>query len=186
MRRLASVLVIAIVPALGAQVPGDSGGTPPVDAAQTQQLREKVRQAWSEHVRSTLELSDEQTAKLQATEQRFEEQRQPLRAHQRETNEALRAELSGATPDEERVRQLMNAQQENQGKLQQINRDEDREMQGFLTPVQRARYHDERRKFQERVAAAAQKQREQRRAAPAHGGPRSPPPPRPGRKRQRP
>jgi Spy/CpxP family protein refolding chaperone len=181
MRRFAWVLLIASVPALGAQVPGDSGGAPPADA-QTQELRQKVRQAWREHVRSTLELSDDQTAKLQATEQRFEEQRQPLRAHQREINEALRAELSGPAPDQERVRQLMNAQQENQGKLQQINRDEDREMQGYLTPVQRARYHDERRKFQERVAAAAQKPRAPRRAPPPHAGPRPPP----GRKRPRP
>ncbi|HEX4601684.1 MAG TPA: Spy/CpxP family protein refolding chaperone [Gemmatimonadales bacterium] len=184
MRRFAWVLVLAIVPALGAQVPADSGRAPPADAAQTQELRQKVRQAWSEHVRSTLQLSDDQTVKLQTTEQRFEEQRQPLRTHQREINEGLRAELSGPAPDQERVRRLMNAQQENQGKLQQINRDEDREIQGYLTPVQRARYHEERRKFQERVAAAAQKQREQRRAPPPRAAPR--PPPRPGRKRPRP
>ena len=184
MRRFAWVPVIAIVPALGAQVPGDSGGASPANAAQTQQLRERVRHAWSDHVRSTLALSDEQAANLQATEQRAEEQRQPLRARQREINDALRAELSGPAPDQEHVRQLMNAQQENQGKLQQINRDEDREMQGYLTPVQRARYHEERRKFQEQVAAAAQKQRDQRRAPPPHASPR--PPPRQGRKRPRP
>ena len=36
-------------------------------------------------------------------------------------------------------------------------------MQAFLTPVQRARYQEERRKFQERVAEVVRHRREQQR-----------------------
>jgi len=164
MKRLAWMVMMVVAPTLAAQVPGDSGAAqPPADAAEAQQLREQIRRRWNDRVRSTLGLSDEQATKVQATEQRFEAQRQPVRAQQRELNQALKAELAASTPNQDRVRQLMNEQQNNQLRLQQINRDEDREMQGYLTPVQRARYHEERRRFQERVAELIRHRREQRR-----------------------
>jgi len=169
MKRLAWILTMTLVSGLAAQEPGDSGpGTaPPADggragAAEARQLRERIRQRWTEHVRSTLALNDDQTAKLQATEQRFEERRQPIRARQRAINQALNAELASGTPNQERVKQLINERQENQRNLQQINRGEDGEMQGYLSPVQRARYQEERRRFQERVAEVM-RHREQRR-----------------------
>jgi len=53
-------------------------------------------------------------------------------------------------------------------------------MQGYLTPVQHARYQEERRKFQERVAQVMRQRREERREM-------VPPRPRAGpRKRPRP
>jgi Spy/CpxP family protein refolding chaperone len=167
MKRLAWICLLAVTPALAAQVPDDSGVTTPADQAEAQQLRKQIRQRWTEHVRSTLGLSDEQAGKLDATEQRFEEQRQPIRARQRQINQALNAELAAQSPDQDRVKQLMSERQQNQGKLQQVNRDEDREMQGYLTPVQRARYQEERRRFQERVAELVRHRREQRQHLPA-------------------
>jgi len=162
MRRIAWILMIALAPALGAQEQSDSGAIP-ADAAEAQQLREQIRQRWNDHVRSTLGLSDQQTAQVQATEQRFEQQRQPVRVRQRRINQDLNAELSAGTPNEDRVKQLMNERQENQLKLQQINRDEDREMQRYLTPVQRARYQEERRRFQDKVAELIRHRQQQRR-----------------------
>ena len=94
MKRLACILVLALAPALAAQVPGDSGVAPPPDGAEAGQLRAQVRQRWAVHVRSSLGLSDDQAGKLDATEQRFEQQRQPIRAHQRQINQALNAELA--------------------------------------------------------------------------------------------
>ncbi|HYT04931.1 MAG TPA: hypothetical protein VEM13_08655 [Gemmatimonadales bacterium] len=161
MKRLVWFLMITAAATLGAQVPGDSGAVPPLppaDGSQAQQLRQQIRQRWNEHVRSTLGLDDGQSANLQATEQRFEQQRQPLRARQRDVNRQLQAELGSAAPDQHRVTELMNEQQENQLKLQQVNRAEDREMQSYLTPVQRARYQEERRQFQERVRGVLQRQ----------------------------
>ncbi len=163
MRRLGWMLMIALAPALGAQEQSDSGALPNADAAQAEQLRREIRQRWNEHVRSTLGLSDDQTGQVQATEQRFEQQRQPVRARQRQINQTLNAELSAGTPNEDRVKQLMTARQENQLKLQQINRDEDREMQRYLTPVQHARYQEERRRFQDKVAELIRHRQPQRR-----------------------
>ena len=166
MKRLACILVLALAPALAAQVPGDSGVAPPPDGAEAGQLRAQVRQRWAVHVRSSLGLSDDQAGKLDATEQRFEQQRQPIRAHQRQINQALNAELAAQAPNQDRVKQLMSERQQNQLKLQQVNRDEDREMQGYLTPVQRARYQEERRRFQERVAELVRHRREERQRPP--------------------
>ena len=170
MKRFVWILMLTMAQTLVAQLPGDSESAAP-DGAQARDLRKRIRQRWNEHVRSTLALSDEQTAKLQGTEQRFEEQRQPLRGRQREITETLNAELAAGTPNQERVKQLMNERQENQRKLQEINRSEDREMQGYLSPVQRARYQEERRRFQERVAEFVRHRREERRQVP-EGGPR--------------
>ncbi len=177
MKSLVWVLMLATTLPLVAQEPEDSAATPS-NGAEAQQLRKQIRQRWYEHVRTTLALSDEQATKLQGTEQRFEEQRQPLRARQREINQTLNGELAAGTPNQERVKQLINERQENQRKLQELNRSEDREMQGFLTPVQRARYQEERRKFQERVAEVVRHRREARRQMPGReprGGVRKPP-----------
>lgn len=177
MTRLSWIGVLVLAPALAAQAPDDSGMRP--DAAQVKALREQVRQRWNEHVRSALELNDEQTGKLQQTEQRFDAQRQPIRARQRDVNQALRAELQSSAPEQARVTELMNEQQQNRAKLQEIDRNQDREMQGYLSPVQRARYQNERRQFQEKVAEIVRHRPPQRRAAP-------PPPRAGGRKRPRP
>lgn len=176
MKRLSWIGVLVLGPALAAQAPADSGMRP--DAAQVKALREQVRQRWNEHVRAALELNDDQTAKLQQTEQRFDAERQPIRARQRDVNQALRAELQSSAPEQARVTELMNEQQQNRAKLQEIDRTQDREMQGYLSPVQRARYQNERRQFQEKVAEIVRHRPPQRRA---------PPPPRAGgRKRPRP
>jgi Spy/CpxP family protein refolding chaperone len=177
MKSLVWVWIVATAFPLVAQEPQDSAATPP-NGAEAQQLRQQIRQRWYEHVRTTLALSDEQATKLQGTEQRFEEQRQPLRARQREINQTLNGELAAGTPNQERVKQLINERQDNQRKLQELNRSEDREMQAFLTPVQRARYQEERRKFQERVAEVVRHRREARRQTPGReprGGVRKPP-----------
>src|SRR5690348_11759156 len=71
MKSLAWVLMLATTLPLVAQEPADTAGAPP-NGAEAQQLRTQIRQRWNEHVRSTLGLSDDQTARLQATEQRFE------------------------------------------------------------------------------------------------------------------
>jgi hypothetical protein len=42
-------------------------------------------------------------------------------------------------------------------------------MQGYLTPVQHARYQEERRRFQERVAEVVRHRREARRELPGAG-----------------
>ena len=163
MKRLVWMLLLVLTPGLVAQEPGDSGQAPPANGPEARQIRKQIQERWNEHVQSTLGLTDEQATKLHATEERFEGQRQPIRARQREINQALADELGSGTPNQDRVKQLINERQDNQLKLQQVNRDEAREMQGYLTPVQHARYQEERRKFQERVAQVVRQHREERR-----------------------
>ena len=163
MKRLAWMLLLVVTPALIGQEPVDSGQAPPPNGKEAQRIREQIRQRWNEHVRTTLDLTDDQAKQLQATEERFEGRRQPIRARQREINRKLNAELASGTPNQDRVKQLVNERQDNQLKLQQVNRDEAREMQGYLTPVQHARYQEERRKFQERVAQVLRQQRREER-----------------------
>jgi hypothetical protein len=74
----------------------------------------------------------------------------------------------------------MNERQQNRLALQEVDRREDGEMQHYLTPVERARYQEERRRFQERVRDLVQQRRQQRQPRP----PRQARPP--GRKRPRP
>src|SRR5204863_7508143 len=105
MPRLAWILMIALAPALGAQQQSDSAAVP-ADAAEARQLREQIRQRWNEHVRSTLGLSDDQTTKVQATEQRFEQQRQALRARQRRSDQDLDGEVAAGVLHEDRGKQL--------------------------------------------------------------------------------
>lgn len=163
MKQLAWMLLLVVTPALVAQEPTDSGQAPPPNGPEAQRIRQQIRERWNAHVRTTLGLTDDQATKLQATEARFEGQRQPIRARQREINQQLNDELASGAPKQDRVRQLINERQDNQLKLQQLNRDEGREMQGYLTPVQHARYQEERRRFQERIAQVVRQRREERR-----------------------
>ncbi len=163
MKRLVWLLLLAVTPALVGQEPGDTSAAPPANGPEAQQIRQQIRERWNHHIRSTLGLSDDQAKKLQETEERFEGQRQPIWARQRAINQQLNAELASGTPNQDRVKQLIDERQDNQLKLQQFNREEAREMQGYLTPVQHARYQEERRKFQERVAQVMRQRREERR-----------------------
>src|SRR2546422_4551776 len=43
--------------------PEDTAAAPPPNGAEAQELRKQIRQRWNEHVRSTLGLSADQTAK---------------------------------------------------------------------------------------------------------------------------
>ncbi len=177
-RALWMLLLLAPGPGgLLAQAPADSGA--PRTSAETEQLREQIRQRWNTHLRATLGLTDDAAVKLQDTERRHEAERQPIRARQRAIGQALDAELASGSPNQDRVTQLMNERQQNRLALQDVDRREDGEMQRYLTPVQRARYQEERRRFQERVRDLVQQRRQQRQQR----QPRAPRPP--ARKRPR-
>src|SRR2546429_9280362 len=101
MKSVLWILMLATTLPLVAQEPEDTVGAPPPSGAEAQQLRKQIRQRWNEHVRSTLGLSDDQTAKLQATEQRFEEQREPIRARQRQGKQAPNAAPASGAPQQD-------------------------------------------------------------------------------------
>ncbi len=147
MMRTLFLLVCLAASALAAQNPSDTS-----DAAQTQQLRDQVRERWHQVVRRQLDLKPEQAAKLEGTEDRFAAQRRVIGQRQRGVQEALRGQLQpGVAANADSVRRLMDVRDQNRAALAQLERDEEKEMAGYLTPVQRARYQFLRQRLQERI-----------------------------------
>src|SRR2546427_11041448 len=110
------LLLVTAAPALPAQNPPDSS-----DEVEAQQLRQQIRERWSQRVRQDLSLSDEQAAKLQATEQKFMQQRIGLAQRQRDINEALRGQLQpGVAANPDSVRRLMDGRDRNRAALAQV------------------------------------------------------------------
>lgn len=141
--------------ALRAQTPDTS------DQAQVQHLRHEIRQRWNARVRRDLDLSGDQAAKLQATEGRFLERRRDLVEGQGAVNEALRGQLRpGIAANPDSVRRLMDAREQNRAMLAQLEREEEKEIGGYLNPVQHARYQMLREQLRRRIEQI----REQRRA----------------------
>src|SRR5213596_1630271 len=167
MRRLLSVLltVAATAPArmLAAQNPPDTS------RAAEAQLQHEFQRRWSERVRQELGLSDDQAVKLQATEGKYLQQRRDVMQRQRAVIEALRGQLQpGVAASDDSVRKLMDQRERNRQALAQLERDEDREIAGYLNPVQHARYQMMREQLRRRI----QDIREQRRARGQGLGPR--------------
>jgi hypothetical protein len=149
------VVTLLAVSGLRAQAPVDTS-----DDAEVQQLQQRIRQRWNERVRQDLKLSNDQASHLQATEGRFLERRRELGRNQRAVADALHAQLQpGVAANSDRVRQLMDARDRNRAALAQLERDEDREIGGYLSPVQHARYQVMREQLRRRI----QEIREQRR-----------------------
>jgi len=143
MRRALLVLGLLAVPAgVRAQAGPDSTGP----------LIQIIRARWHVYVTNQLQLSPDQSAKLQATEDKFDGMRRPIQRRQVEIARALNAQLQpGVAADNDRVTKLLAEQQENRGKLQDLDRQQEAEMAGYLTPVQRVRYQRQRELFRQRV-----------------------------------
>ena len=143
MKRIALLLLFAAAPALAAQTPADTGR-----AGRMRQHREEFQRQREARLREALHLTDDQAAKLKATEQRFGDQRRAVMERQRTLQQALRGQMQpGVAANADSVRKLLDAHDQNQGALAQLRRDQDREMAGYLTPLQRARLQLMRSRF---------------------------------------
>jgi len=149
MKRLLWVLLtVGVVPLLGAQNPSDTSR-----GAEAQQLRQEFRRRWNERVRQELGLSDDQAAKLQATEGKHLQQRRDVMQRQRAVNDALRGQLQpGVAASDDSVRKLMDQRERNREALAQLERDENKEIAGYLKPVQQARYQLMRQRLQDQIS----------------------------------
>jgi Spy/CpxP family protein refolding chaperone len=156
MKRIVALVLFLVGPALAAQQSSDTGGGPPV-----QRLREQIRQRWNVQVRRQLGLTDDQAAQLRATEERFFQQRRGIQQRQRAVFQGLRAQLQpGVAADADSVRKLLEAREQNRAAMARLDRDEDGEMAGYLSPIQRARYQLMRQRLQERIAEMRRHRRE--------------------------
>jgi hypothetical protein len=126
MKRIAWLLLLT--PSLvAAQNPPDSGSA----------ARRQRREAW---VGQALGLTTDQAAKLEATRARFAPQRRAIMERARAIRAGLRGQMQpGIAANADSVRKLLDARDQNRGAFVQLQRDEEKEMAGYLSPVQRAR-----------------------------------------------
>lgn len=152
--RWLAALALAIAPAFAA---GAQDAPPQRDA-----LEQRFRQRLGQIVQRRLELTNDQAAKLRATNQRFEPRRRELLRAERETRQALRRQLAGggATADQREVGRLLDAMLAVQHRRLAIAEEEQKELAGYLTPVQRAKYYA----LQEELRRRMQEMQQRRRA----------------------
>jgi Spy/CpxP family protein refolding chaperone len=154
MRKLIWVLGLAVAPALAAQ---DSAGPP--DSVQRERLQEEIDRRFGQVVQQRLGLTGDQSARLRATEERFRVRRRAILRQQLALRFALDGQMRpGQAADADSVRRLMDGIQANRGELFRLEQDQDREMAGYLTPVQRAQYQ----MLRERLLARLQEVRRER------------------------
>jgi len=67
-----------------------------------------------------------------------------------------------AAQQRDSVRKLMDGIQAGRAEMVKIEQDQDREMSGYLTPVQRARYQQMRERFMQRIGEMRTERRETR------------------------
>jgi Spy/CpxP family protein refolding chaperone len=155
MKRIAWVLFLVVAPVMAAQQPADPGRGVPAE-----RLRQLIRQRWNVQVRRQLDLTDDQAAKLHATENRFFRRRREIQQRQGAVLQALRAQLQpGVAADPDSVRALMDAREQNRVAIAQLDRDESLEMMEYLSPVQHARYQLMRQRLQEWIAEMRRQRR---------------------------
>lgn len=139
---------------------------PPVAAADSVErriaLERTVRERIGQIVRDSLGLTQDQFRQLRQTNRRFEEQRRPLLQEERGVRAELRQALqSGSQSDQAHVSTLMDQLYSVQQRRFNLNQEEQRDLSGFLSPVQRARYAA----IQERVRLRLEEFRRQQRGA---------------------
>ena len=123
-----------------------------LDSARRAQLEERIEQRVEEWLRRDLDLTDEQVVKLRATHQKFGPRRREVVQRQRDLRVALGDQMRpGIAADPDSVRRLNDALVENRARIFQLEQDQAREMEAYLSPVQVARYWMIRERVRERV-----------------------------------
>jgi hypothetical protein len=143
-------LAVMLVPGLAAQQRdsvrqrGDTG--------EAEQLRTQIEQRFTARVQEELKLTPDQAGKLRETQERFGTRRRALMRQQLERRRALEGQMQpGVAANQDSVRKLMDGMHAGRLEMAKIQQDEDRELSGYLTPVQRARFQHMRERFLQRV-----------------------------------
>lgn len=157
MRRFAMALVLILLPgAVNAQGGADT-------SAEAGAIRQQIRQRWHEHIVTQLQLDQEQAGKLQATEDKYDGLRQPIQQRQVAIAAELNREMQpGVAANNDLVTKLLDEREQNRARLQELERQQDQEMAGYLTPVQRVRYLRQRQLFIARIQQMRERRMEGR------------------------
>lgn len=148
-------LAVMLAPGLSAQRDSvrqrdDSAGGGP--GADTEQLRMMIEQRFSQRVQQELKLTNDQTAKLRATQERYGPRRRALMRQQGQRRLALEDQMQpGVAANQDSVRKLMDGLTAGRMEMMRIQQEEDRELGGILNPVQQWRYNQMRERLLQRV-----------------------------------
>ncbi len=133
------------------------------DTAEAERLRAQVEQRFSERVQQDLKLTPDQVTKLRANQERFGARRRQVMQQQMQRRRALEDQMQpGVAANSDSVRKLMDGMHAGRAEMLKIEQDEDQEMSGYLTPVQRARYQQMRARLMQHVNEMRMERREGR------------------------
>lgn len=105
------------------------------------QLEQQIRNRIANQLKNQLKLSDDQFSKLQATNKRFEEKRRLLVEQERDARMSMRdLMLAGDTTNQAKVSGALDKMMLIQRQRFELVEQEQKELAGYLTPMQRARY----------------------------------------------
>lgn len=159
MRKLMWVLALALVPALA----GQQDTTVAPDSAERERLQQQIEDRFGRVVQQQLQLSDDQGTRLRGTEERFRTRRRDIMRRQLALRFALNGQMCpGCSADADSVRRLMDDIETNRGELFRLQQEQDREMAGYLTPVQRAQYQLLRERLIRRLSEVRREVRRER------------------------
>jgi periplasmic protein CpxP/Spy len=142
------VLVLVLVPLHSAVAQGADTTEP----RRADSLRQRIEERFASRVQAELGLTNDQTAKLKATNQSYSGRRRELRDRAMRVREALAKQLQpGVAANQDSVAKLTDAMIDLKLSSAQLTRDEMKDVSKYLTPVQRARLLVMRERFMERV-----------------------------------
>ena len=163
-----------------AQNPPAAATTQPRQARQQQrqqpdraQLEQQIRDRIGVALKKNLNLSDDQFTKLQATNKRYEERRRLLVEQERDARMGMRdIMITGDTTNQAKVSQALDRMLQVQRQRFELLEQEQKEVAGYLTPLQRAKYLGMQEQMFRRVEALRQQgqNRAQPRGARPQGG----------------
>jgi len=131
------------------------------DSAEAGRLRAQIEDKFRGRVQEELKLSPDQVTKLRATQERYSGRRRTVMQQQLERRRALEDQMQpGIAANSDSVRKLMDGIQTGRADMLKIEQDQDREMAGYLSPVQRARYQQMRERFMQRVGELRMERRQ--------------------------
>ncbi len=109
--------------------------------ARRAQLEQQIRNRIGAQLKNQLKLNDDQFAKLQATNKKFEEKRHLLVEQERDARMSMRdLMLAGDTTNQGKVSAALDRMLQIQRQRFDLVEQEQKEMAGYLTPMQRARF----------------------------------------------
>ncbi|MDQ8154631.1 MAG: Spy/CpxP family protein refolding chaperone [Gemmatimonadota bacterium] len=110
-------------------------------AARRAQLEQQIRNRIGNQLKNGLKLTDDQFAKLQATNKRFEEKRRLLVEQERDARMGMRdLMIAGDTVNQGKVSAGLDKMLQIQRQRFELIEQEQKELAGFLSPMQRARF----------------------------------------------